>query len=164
MFEHSVGSLRGKNFSRYGRKRRFGSGAVTAARRPWFALAPAGLAAVLASQMSSIPSANAGTPIAVVSRLTDAEGKDFADDLAAAFTKAGWTVGRIENWTRQDKGVFLATLEGTAIPPEIGSVIAKAFDAAKIAYSTIVIKAEDANRIAPAFGPRVLYLLVGAKP
>ena len=48
MFEHSVGSLRGKNFSRYGRKRRFGSGAVTAARRPWFALAPAGLAAVLA--------------------------------------------------------------------------------------------------------------------
>jgi hypothetical protein len=30
-----------------GRKRRFGSGAVTAARRPWFALAPAGLAALL---------------------------------------------------------------------------------------------------------------------
>src|SRR6516165_812107 len=31
-----------------GRKRRFGSGAVTAARRPGFALAPARLAAVLA--------------------------------------------------------------------------------------------------------------------
>ena len=53
-------------------------------------------------------------PIGVVSRLVDPEGADFADDIAGAFSNAHWQAVRQKNWTKSDRGVAIATLEGTA--------------------------------------------------
>ena len=49
----------------------------------------------------------ATTPIAVVSRLLDPEGKDFADDIGSALTGLHWQVTRVWNWTKSEKGVFI---------------------------------------------------------
>jgi hypothetical protein len=103
-------------------------------------------------------------PIAIVSRIFDPEAKDFADDLASVFTKAKWVPVRYENWTRSDKGVFIATVEGTALPPELEKVIAAALDANNTEHKTITISGDDISRVSPHFQPHVLYLLVGAKP
>jgi cell division protein FtsB len=103
-------------------------------------------------------------PIAVVSRVMDPEGKDFADDLASVFTGAKWQVVQFVNWLRSDKGVFIATVEGTPLPPEVETTIATALDAANIEHKTITISGEDINRISPHFQSNVLYLLVGVKP
>jgi hypothetical protein len=117
-----------------------------------------------ATRMSEILSRLSGMPIAIVSRIFDPKASDFADDLDPVFKKAGWTVTRVKNWTKSDKGVFLATLKGTDIPAEIEVVISAALDAAGIKRDTIEISGDDTTTIAPSFQERVLYLLVGAKP
>ena len=103
-------------------------------------------------------------PVAVVSRILDAEGQDFGDDLENALKGAKWQTVRFSNWLCTDKGVFIATVEGTPMPPEIESAIAAALDAAKIEHKTITISGEDINRMSPHFQSNVLYLLVGVKP
>jgi hypothetical protein len=116
------------------------------------------------AQMTALLSRFETVPIAIVSRLFDPEGKDFADDLAAAFTKAKWAVVRYENWTQSHKGVFIATVEGTKLPTEVEQVIAAALDTNNTEHNTITISEADISRVSPPFQPHVLYLLVGAKP
>ena len=79
---------------------------------------PRRLSSEQATKFSAALSA-AKLPIVVVSRMFDTEGKDFADDLAGAFNQAGWQAVRYENWTRPDRGVSLATVEGTPLLKEV---------------------------------------------
>jgi hypothetical protein len=113
--------------------------------------------------MSSILSTSSPSGVAVVSRLFDVEGNDFADDLAAVLKQSSWETARFSNWTRPDKGVFIATVEGTTPAPQTSALLT-ALDAAGIQHKTITISGEDIRRMSPAFQPGVLYLLVGAKP
>ena len=102
-------------------------------------------------------------PIGIVSRLLDPESADFADDLANAFRRARWEAVRISNWTMSDKGVSLATLEGTAIPPNLAAALREALAASDIRVTTTTITKDKQNTIDPHFQPEVLYLLVGVK-
>jgi hypothetical protein len=115
-------------------------------------------------EMIAVLSAARPSGIAVVSRLLDSEGQDFAEDIAAVFKASKWQEMSFSNWTRSDKGVFIATVEGTAPEPTDLSLVVAALDAAKITHTTIVISGEDINRMSPHFQPLVLYLLIGAKP
>jgi hypothetical protein len=117
------------------------------------------------SKMSAVLSSAPPAPVVVVSRFLDPEGKDFADDLASVINQGHWQTARYENWTRADKGIFVATAEGTSqpFPPQIGTLVA-ALTAANINYKQITISGDDLYRVSPAFQPNVLYLLVGAKP
>lgn len=115
-------------------------------------------------KMVAVLSAARPSGVAIVSRLLDSEGLDFAEDIAAAFKASNWQAPSYSNWTRSDKGVFIATIEGTAPDPTDHSLLAAALDAAEIAHTTIVIRGEDINRMSPHFQPQVLYLLIGAKP
>jgi hypothetical protein len=101
--------------------------------------------------------------VAIVSRLLDAEGADFGDDLASAINDANWKTEKYRNWTRSDKGVFIATLEGTSLPLS-GGALKAALDAANIKFKIISINAADDHTMSPPFQPMILYLLVGAKP
>jgi hypothetical protein len=103
-------------------------------------------------------------PIGVVSRLLDSEGQDFADDIADVFNKVGWSTVRYRDWTRSEKGVLIATFEGTALPADIEKALADALDAANVPHKTITISTADEHTIAAAFRPHALYLLVGAHP
>lgn len=85
--------------------------------------------------------------------------------MAAAFNKAGWQAIRIENWTSSDRGVFIATVAGTPLPPEAEATVTAVLDAINIPHQTTTIRGEDINRVSPQhFQSDVLYLLVGAKP
>ncbi|HKU65754.1 MAG TPA: hypothetical protein VJQ06_11915 [Rhizomicrobium sp.] len=125
-------------------------------------VAPRRLSGEQSSKMTMALSGKAHFPIAVVSRLMDSEGKDLGDDMASILVGAQWNVARVLNWTKPDKGVFVAIVEGTTaiIPNELTS----ALDAAQIEYKTITISQNDLNTASPAFQPNVLYLLVGAHP
>jgi hypothetical protein len=102
-------------------------------------------AEAIANILSSIPP----LAITIVSRMTDIEGKDFADDLALAFNKAKWNTSRIEMWTGAEKGVFIAVTEGTQVPTSVGGALAAALDAANIQHKTITIRSDDMQRIPP---------------
>lgn len=102
--------------------------------------------------------------IAVISRIFDSEGGDFADDLSNAFQSAGWSTVRENNWTMPNKGVSIATLEGTPIPSELKDKLLAALHSANVKASTITIKNDKRNTISPYFQPNVLYLLIGEKP
>ena len=62
------------------------------------------------------------------------------------------------------KGVFIATLEGTSIPLEIERTVAAALEANGTAYERLTIDTKAASTMSPPFQPKVLYLLIGAKP
>jgi hypothetical protein len=63
-------------------------------------------------------------PLAIVSRLLDSEGKDFADDIKLVLTGSHWTqLAQYENWTQSEKGLFMATVEGTEIPANIAGTL-----------------------------------------
>jgi hypothetical protein len=115
-------------------------------------------------KMSAILSRRPGLSIAIVSRIQDVEGKDFGDDLSLTFKDAKWETARYATWGRTDKGVFIATVEGTTLTPDVEKPIADALDAANIAHKTITISSNDLNQMLPFFQPEVLYLLVGARP
>jgi hypothetical protein len=102
--------------------------------------------------------------IGVVSRLLDTEGADFADDLSAAFTAANWQSVRQRDWTMPNKGIAIATLEGTSVPPELAKTLLNALAAINIKATTIAIKQNEQNTTSAHFQPNVLYLLVGTKP
>jgi len=114
-------------------------------------------------KMSAILSQRSGLPIVIVSRILDLEGKDFGDDLSSAFKNAKWEPLRYENWLRSDKGIFIATVEGTILTSDVEDTIAKALDAASITHKTITISGDDLTRMSPHFQQNVLYLLVGVK-
>lgn len=116
-------------------------------------------AANLSSQLASMPAMDIG----VVSRLTDVEGKDFADDIANSLKGTRLRPVRIENWTKPDKGIFIATAPGTNLPNEI-STLSKALTAIGIAHQTIVVSGSDMQRMSPYFEVGFIYLLIGAKP
>ncbi len=116
------------------------------------------------TEMSAILSQIPGIPIAIVSRIFDPEGKDFADDLDIVFKNAKWNPVRLLNWTRSDKGVFIATLAGTLLPPEIEKVLAAALGAADMEHKIITVSGSDVGTVSPNFEPNVLYLLIGARP
>jgi hypothetical protein len=126
-------------------------------------LAPRRLSGAQSARMSAILTAEPRMKLAVVSRAFDSEGKDFADDLALTLNNAQWEAVRHDNWTRGDSGIFIATVDGTPVPPE-ASALRAALDAAGIAYRTMIIRNEDTTRMSPWFHPNVLYLIVGAKP
>jgi len=126
-------------------------------------IAPRRLSGEQVHKMSAILSSAPPLNIAVVSRLLDFEGKDFADDIASVLNNSHWKPVRYENWTQSDKGVFIATAEGTQLLPEVGALIT-ALDAANIEHKTITISGDDLHRMSPWFEPGVMYLLVGAKP
>jgi hypothetical protein len=113
--------------------------------------------------MSAVLSKAIPAPLAIVSRLMDAEGKDFADDIAAALKASGWESRKYVNWTQFTKGVFIATVEKTPLGPQAAPLFA-ALKAANIEYKIITIDARDLETMSPHFQPKVLYLLVGAKP
>lgn len=126
-------------------------------------LAPRRLSGDDVNRMAAILSVASPMNVAIVSRMMDPEGEDFADDLAGVISKSHWNAVRYRNWTRSDKGVFIATAEGTPLLPGMGALIA-ALDVVNIAHTTIVIKGDDLHRVSPWFGPGVMYLLIGAKP
>lgn len=103
-------------------------------------------------------------PIGIVSRLLDSEGTDFADDISQVFANAGWQPVRQKNWTMSNKGVALATFEGTSIPSDLARGLLAALDTAGIKSTVTTIKPDEQNTASPGFQPGVLYLLVGAKP
>ena len=114
-------------------------------------------------KMSAPLSAAIPAPVAIVSRLMDAEGKDFADDIAAALKASGWESRKYVSWTQFAKGVFIATVEGTPLGPQAAPLLA-ALNAANIEHKIITINGRDIETMSPHFQPKVLYLLVGAKP
>jgi hypothetical protein len=103
-------------------------------------------------------------PIGIVSRLFDPEGADFANDIASAFTAARWQVVRQSDWTMSNKGVAIATFEGTALAKELAGALIAALGAANIKATTTTILPSQQNTSSAHFQPNVLYLLVGAKP
>jgi hypothetical protein len=125
---------------------------------------PRRISGEISSQMSSILSMFSGVPIAVVSRVFDTEGKDFADDLEIVFRNAGWGTVRNDTLTLPDKGVFIATMEDTRLPPPIEKAIVDALAANGTECKPIRINEKTKGRISPNFEPNVLYLLVGARP
>jgi hypothetical protein len=116
--------------------------------------------------MFDILSQASPSPIAVISRLLDSEGNDFADDLASVLTEAHWNVVRYRNWTKSDRGVFIATVAGTKLRPNDPTIrsLADALTAARIKYKIITISGNDLHTMSPWFQPQVLYLLIGARP
>ncbi len=92
-------------------------------------------------KMSAVLSKAIPAPLAIVSRLMDAEGKDFADDIAAALKASGWESRKYVNWTQFTKGVFIATVEKTPLGPQAAPLFA-ALKAANIEYKIITIDAE----------------------
>lgn len=102
-------------------------------------------------------------PIAIVSRLFDAEGADFADDLSNAFVAAHWEAVRQKDWTLSSRGVALATLEGTIIPPALENALRAALDAAGVKAGVTTITKDQQNTTSARFQPHALYLLVGVK-
>jgi len=117
-------------------------------------------------QKSKILSALSGAvplPIAVVSRLMDAEGRDFAEDLASLFESLHWPVSRDGSWTQSDKGVFIAMVDPNPIQLSLISPLSAALKSASIEHEIIPIQPNNIGRIGEHFQPNVLYLLVGAK-
>jgi hypothetical protein len=102
-------------------------------------------------------------PIGIVSRIFDPEGADFADDISNAFARAHWLQVRQRDWTMSNKGVAIATLEGTEIPAELSAALLGALDAANIRATVVTIQQSEQNTTSAHFQPRGLYLLVGAK-
>jgi hypothetical protein len=103
-------------------------------------------------------------PIGIVSRIFDPEGADFADDLSIAFDNAHWEAVRQRDWTMSNKGVAIATFEGTSISPHLATALIAALATANIKATVITISASEQNTTSAHFQPDVLYLLVGAKP
>ncbi len=105
-------------------------------------------------------------PIAIVSRMLDPEGKDFGDDLRDAFIGGHWGAVRYGNWTNRTgiKGVVVATLDGTELPPEVSAIIGEALTSADIKYETTTINISEQRTVPEEFQPNTLYLLVGTKP
>jgi hypothetical protein len=102
-------------------------------------------------------------PIGIVSRLFDPEGADFADDLSNSFTAAHWQAVRQKDWTVSDKGVAIASMEGTLIPTELATALLAALDAANVKGTIRTIPETERNTTSAHFQPNALYLLVGAK-
>lgn len=103
-------------------------------------------------------------PIAIVSRVFDPEGADFADDLYSAFDKAHWQAVRQKDWTMSDRGVAVATYEGRLLPSDLSTSLLAALKVANINANITTIKAAEQNTTSAHFQPNGLYLLVGAKP
>jgi hypothetical protein len=99
-----------------------------------------------------------------VSRLFDPEGGDFADDLAVAFDNAHWQAVRQRDWTMSNKGVAIATFEGTVIGSDLAKQLLGALAAANVKATVMTIAQSEQNTTSAHFQPQVLYLLVGAKP
>jgi hypothetical protein len=127
-------------------------------------ITPRRLTGEASRSMSERLSAKSGSGIAIVSRLNDPEASDLGDDLASAFNNARWQTGRYRNWLHLEKGVLIATLEGTTLPSELEALIANALDDASIAHKTITIPNGEVDQMSPPFQEGVLYLLVGVKP
>jgi hypothetical protein len=115
---------------------------------------------------SSLSNVQKPPTIAVVSRLLDAEGRDFADDISAALEAAGWSTQRYLNWTMSNKGLFVATAEGTSVSLNDPSIdgLRRALMATNVNPEPLTIKTSEMATMSPHFQPNVLYLLVGAKP
>jgi hypothetical protein len=120
------------------------------------------------TQMSAILSMFHGVQIVVVSSFFDAEAKDFGDDLEIVFRNAGWTTARTRNGTwalpLPGKGVFIATMGETLLPPPIEKAIVDALAANGMECKPIRIDEKTKDTISPSFEPKLLYLLVGARP
>ena len=127
-------------------------------------LAPRRLSGDAKSNMATSLRGGASLPIVIVYRLLDFEGADFADDFRDAFVAAQWIPRRCSNWTKSDKGVFIATTQDTTLPQEVAVMLSAALTAADIKYQVITISGDDLTTISPNFRPHVLYLLIGAKP
>jgi len=127
-------------------------------------LAPRRLSADQKNIISASLSSAVPLPIAVVCRLLDFEGKDFAEDLASALEKLKWPISRYGTWTQSDKGLFIAMVEPTALHLALIATLSSALTAAGIEHKIIPISARNLGTMMPHFEPNVLYLLVGAKP
>jgi hypothetical protein len=127
-------------------------------------IAPRRLSGEDSVEVRAVLEAASPLAIAIVSRLLDSDGNDFADDLAKAFTDSKWKVRRIRNWTQPEKGVAIATAEGTQLDAETEGILNAALDAAGIPHETTVIEKNAFATMSPNVEQRVLYLLVGAKP
>jgi hypothetical protein len=103
-------------------------------------------------------------PIAIVSRIFDPEGSDFADDLDSAFGAGKWHPVRQRDWTMSNRGVAVATFEGTTLPPEFTNAVISALAGAGIKATMVKIRKDNQNTTSAHFQPNALYLLVGAKP
>jgi hypothetical protein len=103
-------------------------------------------------------------PIAIVSRMFDPEGSDFADDLNNAFGAGNWHPVRQGDWLMSNRGVAIATFEDTSLPPEFTKTLISALGEAGITATMVTISKENQNTTSAHFQPKTLYLLVGAKP
>ena len=127
-------------------------------------VAPRRLTGEQIGKISGVLSASPPLPIAIVSRLLDPEGDDFANDLERAFTVSRWQVVRVRNWTQSVKGVLVAAAETTPLTSDIKKALGAALGAANIPHSFGTIQRAEFNTMDPHVQPHVLYLLIGAKP
>ena len=125
---------------------------------------PRRLSGESAAKLESALSKMHHLPIGIVSRLFDPEGADFADDLANVFNKSGWQAVRQRDWTMSDRGVAVATFEGTPLPPELAKTLIAALADAGIKMRETTVSSTNQNTTSAHFQPHALYLLVGAKP
>jgi hypothetical protein len=102
--------------------------------------------------------------IGIVSRLFDPEGADFADDFAKAFDSAKWQAVRQRDWTMSDRGVAIATFDGTSIHGDLAKRLLDALASANVKATVITITKDQQNTTSAHFQPNALYLLIGAKP
>jgi hypothetical protein len=112
-------------------------------------LAPRRLSGDAKSRMTAALRGGASPPIVIVSRLLDSEGADFADDFRDAFVAAQWKTERFSNWTKSDKGVFVATTQDTALPQEVAVMLNTALTAVDIKCQIITISGNDLKTMSP---------------
>jgi hypothetical protein len=115
-------------------------------------------------KLAEVLSKMGSLPIGIVSRIFDPEGSDFADDLGSAFGAGKWHPVRQRDWTMSNRGVAIATFEGTTLPPDFTNALISALAGAGIKATMITISKDNQNTTSAHFQPNELYLLVGAKP
>jgi hypothetical protein len=102
------------------------------------------------------------TPIAVVSRLFDTEGSDFADDFESAFRAAHWTPIRVRDRISTAYGVSIGFVPEATEPPEI-NLLSDALTAIGVHHDIVHLVDGDGS-MSPHVQRHVLYLLIEQHP
>jgi hypothetical protein len=125
---------------------------------------PRRLSGETAKKLAEALSKMGSFPIGIVSRMFDPEGSDFADDFDSAFGAGKWHPVRQRDWLMSNRGVAIATFEGTTFPSDFTDALISALAGAGIKATMVTISKDNQNSTSAHFQPDGLYLLVGAKP
>lgn len=126
-------------------------------------LQPRRLTGEVGAKLLEVLSSNNGHEIIVASVMSDAEARDFSEDLAAILRRSNWKVLTITPlWLGKARGIQIGTSEGVSLPG--AAVLEDAFASAGIKYSINNITKNDQGQIPGDFNPSAIYLLIGTKP